>query len=388
MATAIRVIKIDPHQSKDFKDFFEFPWRLYKDDPYWTPPLLSMRRELLDPNKNPSWAYLEGAYFLARRGEEAAGTIAAFVNKRHNEYHNEHIAWFGFFESVDDPAVGRALLDAAYDWAKTHGYDAIRGPQSFTNMEECGLLVEGFTRPILLMPYNPPYYKTFIEEAGFHKVMDVFSYHADWDTMNQENVLQRFDRLVDRVKKRSNITIVPINRKNLKKDFELFKDLYNKAWVDNWGFTPFTSEELDALVESLGQFFVPELACFGYVDGEPAGFTLSIPDFNQVLQAAYARPGHPEIYTLLKALWHWKIRPKIDWIRVPLMGVLPEYRNRGVDLAMFHKMVNTAWEMGTFKHLDCGWVLETNESLTKMLSNMNLEVYKTHRFYEKAIAEA
>ncbi len=381
MSTTVK--KVDT--PADFRAFFEFPWQLYKDDPHWTPTLLSIRRELLDPEKNPSWEYLEGDYYVAWRDEKPVGTIAAFVNHRHNEFHDENIAWFGFFEVEDDTEAAHTLLDTAYQWAKDHGYDALRGPQSFTTHEECGLLVDGFTRPSMLMPYNPPYYQRLVEDYGLHKVMDVYShyFHYQEDDPDYRATVKRIKKIVDRLKQRINLTIRQIDSKNLKREFDMFKQLYNQVWEENWGFTPMTERELDALIESLSQFFDPRLACFAEVDGEPIGFLLGAPDFNQVLHAAYARPGTPEIWTMLKALWHWKIRPKINWMRLPLMGVKKEYRGQGVDIAMYNYMIDVFNDNQTpYEHLDCGWVLETNHALNGLLEKVHMTVYKTHRFYE------
>ncbi len=367
-----------------FKAFFEFPWRLYADDPHWVPPLLSIQREKLDKAKNPSWDYLQGEYFIARRDGQMAGTIAAFVNPRHNDFHQEQIAWFGMFEVVDDQEVATALLDTAAAWARERGYTALRGPQSFTATDEVGVLVDGFTPPVVLMPYNKPYFKDRIEGAGLHKVMDLYSYYADWDIFKEAGTIDRFRRMVERATKRAEITIRPIDRKRLKEEFALFKELYNSAWELNWGFTPFTPKELDALVKGLGMIFDPDLACFAYVKGEPAGFILPVPDFNHVLHKAYPKPGTPEAFTLLKALYYWKLRPTITGIRIPLMGVKAEYRDKGVDLAMYHFAFNAVG--GTrYQHMDAGWILETNTSMIRILEGTGLRQYKTHRLYERSL---
>jgi hypothetical protein len=177
MSTPVTIRKVENKQ--DFKAFFEFPWTIHKDNPNWVPPLKSIRRETLDKKKNPAWEYLEGDYYAAWRGDQIVGTIAAFVNYRHNEYHGEHVSWFGFFESINDPDVATALLNTAIEWGKSRAYDAIRGPQSFTTHEECGLLIDGFERPVMLMSYNPPYYQDLIENhTDFKKVMDTHSLHS------------------------------------------------------------------------------------------------------------------------------------------------------------------------------------------------------------------
>jgi GNAT superfamily N-acetyltransferase len=365
------------------KAFFEFPWVVYKDDPNWVPPLLSMRRDLLDRKKNPSWEYIEGDYFAAWRGDQIVGTITALINHRHNEFHEEHIGWFGTFEVYDDQEAATALLNTAADWVKARGYGAVRGPQSFTTHEECGLLVDGFTRPVLLMPYNPPYYQKLIEGAGFKKAMDIYSFHLSREGAIEHATGNRLERLTNAVMKRNHITIRPINTKKLKAEFVLFKEIYNAAWEKNWGFVPMTPRELDALVTSLGQFFDPKFAFFAEVSGQPAGVVMAIPDFNQVLRRAYPRPGEPEIFTLIKALWHWKLRPVIDWGRIPLMGVKNEFRNKGVDAVLYRYVLKALMDNPRMQHSDSGWILEINENMVSIAKSFGSTIYKTHRFYEK-----
>lgn len=385
MSGQVAVRKVE--NAGDFRAFFEFPWQVYKGDPNWVPPLLSMRRELLDKEKNPAWAeYMEGDYFAAWRGDKIVGTITAFINHRHNEFHEEHIGWFGAFDAYNDQEAATALLNTAAEWVKAQGYDAIRGPQTFTTHEECGLLVDGFTRPVLLMPYNHPYYQALVENAGFQKKMDVYSFHMSRHQSGDGGLTDRLKRVTQSVMKRNKIVIRPIDRKNLHSEFELFKELYNAAWDKNWGFVPMTPRELDAMVESLGQFFDPDFAFFADVAGDPAGFVLGIPDFNQVLQKAAPRPGVPEVVSLLRALWYWKINPVIDWVRIPLLGVKEEYRKKGVDVALYWSILEACLNSPRINHSDGGWILETNDDMVSVARNMGLEIYKTHRFYEKPLA--
>jgi GNAT superfamily N-acetyltransferase len=384
MSTPVTIRKVENKQ--DFKAFFEFPWTIHKDNPNWVPPLKSIRRETLDKKKNPAWEYLEGDYYAAWRGDQIVGTIAAFVNYRHNEYHGEHVSWFGFFESINDPDVATALLNTAIEWGKSRAYDAIRGPQSFTTHEECGLLIDGFERPVMLMSYNPPYYHNLIENhTDFKKVMDTHSLIIKWDPENEimKRKIEFMYKVLDRVKKRSGAVLRPINRKKLKSEFELFKRLYNEAWEKNWGFTPMTEKELDALVKSLGVFFDPDLAAFVEVDGDPVGFVLAIPDFNIVLQKAFPRPGVPEIFTLLKAVWHWKIRPKINVMRIPLLGIKEEYRKTGLDVMLCSHLfkIMTA-ENARYQYIDGGWILEINNDLIGSVTGVGMDIYRTYRFYE------
>jgi GNAT superfamily N-acetyltransferase len=384
MSATVIVRKVE--NDADFRAFFELPWAIYKDDPNWVPPLPSIRRETLDREKNPAWDYLEGDYYVAWRGNTPVGTIAAFVNRRHNEFHKENIAWFGFFDVYDDAEVARALLDTALEWARSRGYDAGRGPQSFTTHEECGLLVEGFAPPVVLMPYNAPYYAGHIEAAGFEGVMDTHSFYYDYvqERFEQSKEHERLTKLVKRITRNGDISVRSVDRRAMHDDFALVKALYNRAWVANWGFTPMTERELDGLVESLGMIFDPRLSAIVSVDGEPVGFMLGAPDFNQVLKAAHPRPREPEVLALLRAAWHWKIRPKIEGFRIPLMGVVEEHRKRGLDLVMYNHFMDQLKTMKRpYRHVDGGWVLETNQDMMGTLKGAGMEIYRTYRFYEK-----
>lgn len=376
-------VEVRPIENKsEFRQFFEFPWVLYKEDENWVPPLLSMRHELLDKKKNPAWEYMEGQYYGAWRGDTLVGTMTALINHRHNEIWNERVGWFGTFELYDDQETADTLLETAAKWVKERGYGIIRGPQSFTTHEETGLLVDGFTPPVLMMPYNPPYYQRLVEAAGFTKKIDIVSmyFHREMDTF--PTMAARLKKIADKAIKRSNITIRNFDTKHKKEDFRLFRDLYNQAWDKNWGFVPMNDKELDVLVESLGMFVESELAYFAYVDGEPAGFSLAVPDFNEMLKKAYPRPGVPEILSLLQVAWHWKITKTTRGLRLPLMGVREEFRDKGVDLVLLY--TNLQQIPAQYTHIDCGWILETNQ-LTKMSIKLGADPYKTHRYYEKGL---
>ncbi len=368
---------------QDFRAYAEFPWQVYKDDPNWVPPLLSMRYDLLDKQKNPEWNYLQGDYFAAWRGDQIVGTIAAFINQRHNESNHDHIGWFGAFDVYDDEEAALALLNTAADWVQSRGYDAIAGPQTFTTHGDCGILVDGFMRPVLLMPYNHPYYQRMVECAGFQKLEDLYSFHLSRQQAQQIGLLPRLQRVTNSVMKRNHIRVRPIDRRHLRDEFRLFKDLYNGSFDDTGGFFPLTPAELDGLVKTLGRFFDPNFAFFAYVRDEPVGFVIGVPDYNQVLKKAAARPGVPEFITLLRGLWYWKIHPVMDWIRVALIGVKQSYRRKGVDVALCGTLVQAIFDSGRMEHADAGWTSEKNIPSASLIRNLGLETYKTHRLYEK-----
>ena len=281
--------EIRPVQSRsDQQALLHLPWQLYQDDPNWTPPLLSMRKELLDKKHNPAWQYLDGEYFLAWRGGEAVGSIAAFVNPRHNERHQEKIAWFGLFECIKDEIVALGLLRTAVEWARERGYSAIRGPASFSLHAECGLLIENFDPAVLMMSYNPPYYANFIEDAGFSKVMDVYSWAFYADEPAQEAATERALRIAKRLQRRQRIQLRTFNSRDKKNEYLRLRHLYNSGWINNWGFVPMTEAELDALIASLGLLIEPELCIFAEVEGPDGRIRL---DHSQSIGSVTARPA-------------------------------------------------------------------------------------------------
>ncbi|MBN1679269.1 MAG: hypothetical protein JW966_03195 [Anaerolineae bacterium] len=374
---------------REFNAFLMFPWTLYRDDPYWTPPLKSMQRVKLDKAKNSTWKHMEGDYFVAWRGDKPVGTIAAFINHRHNEFQKENIGFFGLFEVTDDQEAADALLNTASDYVAARGYDAIRGPANFTTNDECGVLIKGFDDlPVILMPYNYPYYPRLIENApGFEKVMDVFSYHVSLQDWTASDKLNQSIRVVRKNNQRRGITVRTIDPKRVKHDLEIFRGLYNRAWDDNWGFVPLSDDELNALIADLGQYLEPRLAFFAEVKGQPAAFMLAFPDMNAPLRHAYSRPGKPELLTLAQVFWHWKIRCKIKRIRIALMGVSEAYRGMGVEAAMlvelFEQAIALSAETG-WQYADAGWVLETNAPMIRLITAYAGDDYKHYRFYERS----
>ncbi len=385
MAAPVTVRKVE--SKADFNIFLKFPWILYKGDPFWVPPPVAFQKHKLDKQKNSTWKHMEGDYFIAWRGDQPVGTIAAFINHRHNEFHHEHIGFFGMFEVYDDQEAANALLDTAAEYVRAKGYDAIRGPASFSTNEECGVLIEGFDDPpVILMPYNPRYYQKLMENAtGFNKVMDLYSYYITLQGIQDAaERLNKLFRITEKNNERRHIVVKGIDTKHQKDEFVKLKGIYNNAWDKNWGYVPFSDPELDEMVEQLGQFVDPRLAFFAEVEGKPIAFLMALPDLNQALLHAYPRPGKPELLSLLQIGWHWKVRRKINRIRIMLMGVQEGYRGIGVESAMFVASFNAAADMG-WNYADGGWVLESNEPMQRLVENFNGHVYKIYRFYERSL---
>lgn len=365
-------------------EFIHFQWVPYKGNPYWVPPLISERQEFLDKTRHPFHKHSEVKFFMAKRDGQTVGTIAGIINNRHNETHNENIAFFGMFECIEDYAVAEKLLSTARDFAKECGKTALRGPANFSVNEEIGLLVDAFdSPPVILMTYNPPYYKDFIERFGFVKAMDLLALYRD--VGNYRDAEQAMDprlvRITKKLRQRSKITIRKVNLKNFEHEVEVIKTLYSQAWEKNWGNVPMTDEEIEHLAKNLRDIADPDLVLIAESDGKPIGLVLCLPDLNRPLRKAYPRPGVPEWWTLLKMLYYWKVRKDVDMIRVLLLGVLEDYRKLGIEALLYMETAQNALSKGIHK-AETGWILETNDLMLNGLKNIGVEVYKTYRLYD------
>jgi GNAT superfamily N-acetyltransferase len=369
---------------EELMDFIQFPWQVYRNNEYWVPPLLSERREFLDPERNPFFKHAQVEFLLARRGTQVVGTIAAFTNHAYNEFQGVNTGFFGFFEVLEDAEAAAALLRSAENWAKEAGHETILGPAQFSTNDEVGLLVDGFDDvPRVLMTYNPPRYLDYLETAGFQKAMDLWAYEITIEGFMQ-NIPPKLLRVVEKVKARRNLVVRKINMKDFDQEVERFKRVYNKSWERNWGFVPMNDEEIDHLASQLKQIIDPDLVLMVESEGEVVGVSLTLPDLNAPLRLAYPRPGVPELLTMLKLLWHWKVRRKIEWIRVFALGVLPEFRGQGIDAMMYLQTADNAARKG-YRRAEMSWILENNDMMNRSIRLLGGEVYKTHRLYEKRL---
>ncbi len=335
-------------------------------------------RKLLSRRKNPFFRHAEAEYFLAeRRGgrsTEVVGRIAAIHNRGHNEFHEDTVGFYGFFESINDQSVADSLFHAAANWLKQRDLTVMRGPVSFSTNDECGLLIDGFDLPpAVLTPYTPPHYVDLTERAGFTKARDLFLYHS----VNNQ-LPERLIRGAKLIAKRKKITLRPIDMKRFSEEVELIKKVYNSAWERNWGFIPMTEAEIDHLAKDLKPVIVPELVVFAEREGELVGFAVALPDLNVALKTNPSGRLFPGILKIL-----WKAR-KITRLRVMLLGVLPEYRGHGADALMYHWI----WDKGTalgYRWAEAGWILEDNAAMHNGLLRMGFEHYKTLRLFDRPL---
>jgi GNAT superfamily N-acetyltransferase len=336
----------------------------------------------LDRGKNPFFEHGEAEYFLAERGGEVVGRIAAIANRLHNETHGDRVGFFGFFEAVDDQQVADRLLEAAAGWLRERGFDTMRGPTSFSVNDEAGLLVDGFgSPPTVMMPHNPPYYEKLLLGAGLTPTKDLFAYQGGDRTFTAyDPVPERLERAVEIMRQRMGITLRALDLRDFRSEVDRIKAIYNAAWEKNWGFVPMTDREIEHLAEQFRPVVVPDIIPMAEKDGKVVGFGLALPDLNVVFRGN--RKGYL-LPVLPKLLW-WLRREKIRKARIPLLGILPEYRGRGLDAVLYHWIWTKAAEHGMYWG-EAGWILEDNAAMRAGLEKMRFTVYKTYRLYERAV---
>ena len=359
---------------KELMQFIKLPWKLYRENPYWVPPLITDQKTILSREKNPFYLHASVEYCLAWKGGELVGRIAAIHDPAYIDFQDENVGFFGFYESTNDQEVADALFEAARAWLVERGVVAMRGPTNPSTNDTLGLLIDRFDHPpLVMMPYNPSYYPELFEAAGLVKAKDLLAYWLPEDRMN----IDRLERFVELLKKRHNLTLRPINLRKLDEEIDLIKLIYNDAWEKNWGFVPWTDAELDHLGAELKPVADPELVMFAYKDDDPAGFSISLPDLYQAL--IHVKSGRLLPFGILKLLY-WQRR--ITQVRVMAMGIRHKYRGMGIDALFYHRTFRYAETVGRQRG-ECSWILEDNHSMKAAMEKMGGYVYKTYRLYDK-----
>ncbi|MDZ7690097.1 MAG: hypothetical protein U5K69_02895 [Balneolaceae bacterium] len=355
------------------EQFLEFPYTHYAGDKYWVAPLKMEQKKLIDTENNPFYENAEIALFLAEQNGEICGRIAAIEDKRYNDYHDANTGFFGFFECINDDSVAKLLFKVAIDWLKDRGLNRMLGPANPSMMDEIGILVDGFDYyPSIMMPYHKPYYDDLLKGIGLQKEMDLLAFRVNQDTV----ALDRMNRAAEIINKRyPTLRIRNIDLKNIDKEIEIVRKIFNKAWSGNWGFIPLTKEELNTLAEDLKMILDPDFAHIAEIEGEPVAFSIGLPDLNQALRHMN---GTLFPFGFLKLFWY---KRKIDRIRTALMGVLPEYQGKGFD-ALFHRLaIINGREKGIYSS-ELSWVLESNTNMIRVAERLGAEREKTYRMYK------
>jgi GNAT superfamily N-acetyltransferase len=358
---------------RGLRAFLRFPERLYRNDPCWVPPLRRDERARLSPS-NPFFAHAEARLFLARQGGEVVGRVAAIVDRWHLERWKDGAGFFGFFEAVADDAVAISLLDAVRDWLRSRGLQVVRGPFSPSTHDECGLLCEGFEQPPrILMPYNQPYYPALLEQAGFRVIRELLTYEMEVPPALPERVIR-----VARTAEERGVRVRPVDRARLTAETEVFRTIYNAAWSDNWGFVPMSQAEAAAMASRLRQILIPELALFAEWKSQPVGFLLLLPDLNPALRLLR---GRVTPWGLVRFLWRQR---RVDEVRLLVLGVLPEYRRRGIEALLLREVYGPVRRLG-YRRAELGWVLDDNAVTRQTAERWGAWVAKRYRIYEGAV---
>ncbi len=360
---------------QDVRRFLGVPYSIYAGDPCWVaPPLLDLHKVF--SNSNPLFDHAEMQLWMAESQGRDVGRNAGIIDRNHLELHQDAAGFFGFFESTQEPAVSAALLAAARDWVRQRGLRLLRGPMNPTSNDECGLLVDGFdSPPVLMMPYNPRYYPALIEQAGLAKVRDLLAFHIDLSL----TPMSRFERLAARVRSRnSSLRFRPVRKQSLNADLDKVKEVYNAAWADNWGFTPMTDAEVDFLASRLKPLFTEGLIWLAEDGPEAVGFLLAMLDFNVALQPMRGRFLSLGLLRALPYFLSWKT-PKM--CRVLTLGVKDRHRGRGLESVMLYEGLQTGCRLG-LTGAEASWILEDNTAMCRMLEVFGARVYKTYRIYE------
>ena len=375
---ARRALEIRPVASKrDLNTFIKLPWRLYRNEPNWVPPLLFDRKRFFDRGRNPFFEHAEVEFFLAWRGETPVGRITAHIDRHFNEFQHHDWGMFGFFECENDPEAAAALLSTAEDWLRARGRDRMVGPMDFTTNDECGVLVDGYDFvPTILTNWHHPYYPGLIEGAGLTKAMDLYMWTLEVSERSAVNPV--IWRAAADVERKYGITVRPMRKKDMEAEIGRFLEVYNAAWERNWGFTPLTEEEVRHYAKDLKPVLDENWAFIAEKDGEPVAAGLTLPDYNQVL---IHLNGRLLPFGWAKALWY---RRKIDRVRVFALGVKPEYQHTGVG-AKLYEMHYDAAERTNQKKGETGWILETNKSMNRAMERMGGRIVRTYRVFEKLL---
>ena len=362
---------------KELMQFIKLPWKIYRNDPHWVPPLIMDRKNLLDRKKNPFFKHAEIELFLAYKNNELVGRIAAITNENHNKFHGDKAGFFGFFEAINDAEVTHALFTECEKWLREKGKDTVLGPMNPSTNDEVGLLVKGFdSPPYVMMGHNPEYYIKLIENEGYEKGKDLFDWLID---IRGRKIPEKILRLADTSRNKYNLTIRNIEIKHLNRDIQFIREIYNDAWSRNWGFVPFTDEEINHMGAELKQIVIEELVILAFKDERPIGFLICIPNINEILIKNRSGRLFPTgIIKLMRGL------KKIKTVRTITLGIVKDFQHIGLGTILYTENLLRAQKL----NIDGGemsWVLEDNEAMNRPIELLGSELYKIYRVFQKKL---
>ena len=377
MNNDIQIVALS-RSSRDVMRFLKVSYGVYRDDPHWVAPLLMDLKKVFT-DANPLFQHAVMQLWIATRNGQDVGRIAGIIDHNHNRPPNEPAAFFGFFEAVKDAAVSHRLFETVFGWTRQAGLQRVLGPMNPTSNDECGLLIDRFdSPPVLMMTYNPRYYVTQVEAAGFSKAKDLLAFNMDLAKIPMD----RLSRIAAKIKARNpNLVFRPLRRKTLQQDLAKVKEVYNAAWQANWGFVPMTDAEVDFMAARLKPLLMEGLIWLAEAGTEPVGFLLALPDYNVALRPLQGRLMTPKLLGFIPYLLGWKCPPRT---RVITLGVKDKYRGKGLESAMLIEGLNVGIKAGV-RESEASWILEDNLMMCRVLEAIGGRVYKTYRLYERRV---
>lgn len=359
----------------DLKQFIHFPYYFHRQTPNWIAPLRFDQKNIFNPKKNSVLNHCEYQLFLLFQNSTIVGRIAVYINHVANDYWNEKIGFFGHYECIQDPDAAQLLLHTAEKWLSQRGMEIMRGQWNFVS-QDIGFICEGFDIPlILLSSYNPPYYNEQMSDFGMEKAKDLLVYSCD--TGKGYKIPERFIEFTDRIAKRYRVSVRPINMKKLIEDARIIVRLTNIATGDNWGYYPVDESEAEQIAADLKMIVHPEVVLIAEVDGKPIGYLITLPDVNEILKTMNGRLFPLGIFKLMRGI------KKLTRYRIWALGLLPEYQKKGISVLMFRRLNDILADKNIY--VEANWVLEDNALMNNALIQLNFDLVKKYRIYEKQI---
>ena len=379
------LIEILPVEGKAMTQrFLAIPDIIYKQDAHWRPQLKFERAAHLNPAKNPGAAkYQNRQLFIAVRDGEDIGRIAAFINPAHNTHSGANDGFFGFFDCIPEAEIGASLLGAAEAWLRGRRVDKMIGPSQWSVNEECGLLVDGFdTPPVVMMPHGLAAYKDMIEGQGFTKATEMYAFQAELAAGYPRPKMTQM--MVKAAERNKDILIRPMRPSKFMDDVNIVMDIFNDAWSENWGFVPFSDAQITHMAKEIKPIMFKEGMWVGEYKGEPIAYIWMIPDLNEAIRDLN---GSLLPFGWAKLLWRLKVSG-VKQARIPLMGLRKDYHNTRTGLSIVASLCETVFEAGRqkgFTHCELSWILEDNPGMISICEQAGAKPYKTYRIYEKRL---
>lgn len=374
MSDVVVVSEVNGRREKEL--FLKLPWKFYRGNPAWVPPMLFDVRKQTDPKNGDFFKHSQAAFFLARRGSEIVGRIAAMHNRRHLDVHPDGAGFFGFFECEDNAETAKALLTTAETWLRERGLKVARGPANLSIQDEAGVLLDGFEHaPMAGMGYTPPYYRGLIEAAGYAKAKDLHVFRIDWARWNAEQ-FARINAITDRLAQGA--TVRELDMGNLPEEAARLAEVFAEAWRENWGAQPISQAEFLKYAEQYRLFIDPRAVLFAEKDGETLGILVAIPDMNEIIRRIDGK-----LFPL--GWWHLLTkRKKLKGIRLFLLGVKTKARLLGLP-ALFMRNMHALLKQSDYETLEFSWILEDNHETLTLLKRIGAERAQTLRLYDKTL---